>query len=53
MDARGAFEALYAFGGRDVIHGTGRETFAAVKMLNAADPQPFMGARRRAIVTGP
>ena len=44
MDARRAFEALYASGGRDVIHGTGRETFAAVKMLKAADPERFKPA---------
>jgi uncharacterized protein (DUF1501 family) len=41
MDARRTFEALYRSGGRDVIHGTGRETFAAVRMLKAADPQRF------------
>ena len=41
VDARRTFEALYSSGGRDVIHGTGRETFAAVRMLKAADPERF------------
>jgi uncharacterized protein (DUF1501 family) len=40
-------ETLYERGVRDLLHGTGRETFAAVKMLKAADParyQPENGA---------
>ncbi len=41
VNARRGFEALYAGGVRDLIHGTGRETFEAVKMLKAADPQRF------------
>ena len=30
------FESLYREGGRDLLHGTGRETFEAVKMLKSA-----------------
>jgi uncharacterized protein (DUF1501 family) len=41
VNARHGFEALYERGVRDLIHGTGRETFEAVKMLKAADPQRF------------
>src|SRR5262245_26410066 len=44
---RAGFEALYEGGVRDLLHGTGRETFEAVKMLKAADParyQPDNGA---------
>ena len=44
---RAGFEALYERGVRDLLHGTGRETFEAVKMLKAADParyQPENGA---------
>jgi len=41
VNARRGFEALYERGARDLIHGTGRETFEAVKMLKAADPQRF------------
>ena len=45
--ARAGFEALYERGVRDLLHGTGRETFEAVKMLKAANPsqyQPTNGA---------
>ncbi len=38
---RAGFEALYERGVRDVLHGTGRETFGAVKMLKAADPTKY------------
>lgn len=31
------FESLYAQGVRDLLHGTGRETFEAVKMLRSAN----------------
>jgi uncharacterized protein (DUF1501 family) len=44
---RAGLETLYERGVRDLLHGTGRETFAAVKMLKAADParyQPENGA---------
>jgi uncharacterized protein (DUF1501 family) len=36
---RQGFESLYAQGVRDLLYGTGRETFEAVKMLKAAAPQ--------------
>ena len=34
-------EALYRTGSADLVHGTGRETFEAVKMLRAANPQRY------------
>ena len=34
-------EALYRTGSADLIHGTGAETFDAVKMLRAADPERY------------
>jgi uncharacterized protein (DUF1501 family) len=34
-------EALYRTGSADLIHGAGAETFDAVKMLKAADPQRY------------
>ncbi len=34
-------EALYRTGSADLIHGTGTETFDAVKMLRSADPQQY------------
>ena len=39
-----AFEAMYAGSGDTVLHGTGQETFAAVKMLKAADPAQYKPA---------
>jgi uncharacterized protein (DUF1501 family) len=42
-----AFEAMYDHSSDAVLHGTGEETFDAVKMLKAADPgkyQPAPGA---------
>ena len=42
-----AFEAMYAGSADTVLHGTGQETFEAVKMLKAADPaqyKPVAGA---------
>ena len=35
------FEAMYAESVDSVMHGTGRETFDAVKMLKAADPHKY------------
>src|SRR5688572_24513943 len=35
-NARRGFEAMYADGVRDALHGTGRETFEAVRRLRAA-----------------
>ena len=37
--ARKGFESLYEQGVRDLLYGTGRETFEAVNMLKAAAPQ--------------
>jgi uncharacterized protein (DUF1501 family) len=37
-------EALYRTGSADLIHSTGAETFDAVKMLRAADPQRYTPA---------
>jgi uncharacterized protein (DUF1501 family) len=36
-DARQGFESLYEQGVHDLLYGTGRETFEAVKMLRSAD----------------
>ena len=44
LDARRGFEALYERGVRDLLHGTGRETFDAVRMLKRAGAS---GAWRR------
>jgi uncharacterized protein (DUF1501 family) len=41
VNARRGFESLYEKGVKDVLHGTGRETFDAVKMLKSANPQRF------------
>ena len=38
------FEAMYAHSVDAVLHGTGRETFDAVKMLKAADPAKYTPA---------
>src|SRR5215813_1657058 len=38
------FEAMYAQSVDSVLHGTGRETFEAVKMLQSADPQKYVPA---------
>jgi uncharacterized protein (DUF1501 family) len=38
------FESLYEQGVRDLLYGTGRETFDAVKMLKAAAPQRIQPA---------
>ncbi|MDP9263102.1 MAG: DUF1501 domain-containing protein [Acidobacteriota bacterium] len=39
------FEAMYAQSVDTVLHGTGNETFEAVKMLKAADPARYTPAR--------
>jgi uncharacterized protein (DUF1501 family) len=41
VNARRGFESMYEEGVRDLLHGTGRETFDAVKMLRSANPQRF------------
>ncbi len=38
------FEAMYAGSVDSVLHGTGQETFEAVKMLKAADPSKYTPA---------
>jgi uncharacterized protein (DUF1501 family) len=38
------FEAMYAQSVDSVLHGTGQETFEAVKMLKAADPSKYTPA---------
>ena len=38
------FEAMYAQSVDTVLHGTGQETFEAVKMLKSADPQHYTPA---------
>jgi uncharacterized protein (DUF1501 family) len=48
VDARRGFESMYEQGVRDLLYGTGRETFEAVKMLRTASPQrlaPANGAQ--------
>ena len=48
VDARRGFESMYEHGVRDLLYGTGRETFEAVKILRAASPRrltPANGAQ--------
>ena len=42
--AASAFEAMYDHSSDTVLHGTGEETFDAVKMLKAADPGKYTPA---------
>ena len=42
--ASNTFEAMYAQSVDAVLHGTGNETFEAVKMLRAADPEKYTPA---------
>lgn len=46
-------EALYRTGSADLIHGTGREMFEAVKMLRAANPQQYQPAAGAAYPNSP
>ena len=39
-----SFEALYAQGATDMLYGTGKEAFEAVKMLKRANPQQYRAA---------
>jgi uncharacterized protein (DUF1501 family) len=39
--AASAFEAMYDHSSDSILHGTGEETFDAVKMLRAADPTKY------------
>ena len=41
-DDAARLEALYRTGNADIIHGTGAETFDAVKMLRDAQPQQYL-----------
>ena len=50
---RAGFEALYDRGVRDLLHGTGRESFEAVKLLKAADPGRYQPARGAEYPRGP
>jgi len=50
---RAGFEALYERGVRDLLHGTGRETFEAMKMLKAADPTRYQPAHGAEYPPGP
>jgi uncharacterized protein (DUF1501 family) len=47
------FEAMYADSVNAVLHGTGSETFEAVKMLKAADPAKYMPAPGANYPNGP
>jgi uncharacterized protein (DUF1501 family) len=44
LTASKGFESLYEQGVRDLLYGTGRETFDAVRMLKAAAPQRLQPA---------
>lgn len=44
LPAARAFEAMYDHSSDSVLHGTGEETFDAVKMLKAADPGKYRPA---------
>src|SRR5580704_14189355 len=44
-----AFEAMYIHSTDSVLHGTGEETFDAVKMLKAADPSKYKPQQARII----
>ncbi len=48
-----SFEAMYADSVNAVLHGTGSETFEAVKMLQAADPAKYMPAPGANYPNGP
>lgn len=39
-----AFEALYDTSSNSILHGTGQETFAAMRMFRAADPAKYQPA---------
>jgi uncharacterized protein (DUF1501 family) len=43
-DATARLEALYRTGSADLVHATGSETFEAMRMLRAADPQRYRPA---------
>jgi uncharacterized protein (DUF1501 family) len=41
-DQTARLEALYRTGSTDLVHGTGKEMFEAVKMLRSANPQQYL-----------
>jgi uncharacterized protein (DUF1501 family) len=51
--AGATFESMYASTADAVLHGTGQETFAAVKMLKAADPARYAPAPGAVYPRGP
>ena len=53
VSARRGFESMYEQGVRDLLYGTGRETFDAVKMLKAAAPQRLRPANGAEYPRGP
>jgi uncharacterized protein (DUF1501 family) len=48
-----SFETMYADSANAVLHGTGTETFEAVKMLKAADPEKYTPAPGANYPNGP
>ncbi|RYG57940.1 DUF1501 domain-containing protein, partial [bacterium] len=44
-DPAGGFESMYAGAVGDVLHGTGQETFEALRLLNGIDPTRYAPAR--------
>jgi uncharacterized protein (DUF1501 family) len=44
-DPASSFESLYAGAVGDVLHGTGQETFDALRLLNSIDPTHYTPAR--------
>jgi uncharacterized protein (DUF1501 family) len=53
VSARRGFEAMYEQGVRDMLYGTGRETFEAVKILKAAAPRRLEPANGALYPRGP
>jgi uncharacterized protein (DUF1501 family) len=53
VSARRGFESMYEQGVRDVLYGTGRETFEAVKILKAAAPRRLEPANGALYPRGP
>ena len=47
------FAAMYADSVNSVLHGTGTETFEAIKMLRSADPQQYQPANGAVYPTNP
>lgn len=51
--ARVVLEAMYNGGAGDVLYAAGRETFAAMKMLKAANPAQYQPANGASYPRGP